>query len=211
MRIAVIGAGNVGGALTRAATKAGHTVTVTGTSAGTAGELAAQTGATWVEDNVAAVQGADLVFLAVPGAAAGPVAEEIRDAVVGVPVVDVTNPLNATYSDLSIAGTSGAGDLQDLLPDSPVVKAFNTIFAARYAAPVEDGRSLPVLIAGDDAAAKAAVAELAASLGFQPLDVGGLRMARSLEEMAFLNISLNAANGWSWQSAWTLAGPSSLA
>jgi hypothetical protein len=31
--------------------------------------------------------------------------------------------------------------------------------------------------------------------------------ARALEHMAFLNISLNAPNGWSWQSAWKLAGP----
>ncbi len=210
MRIAVIGAGNVGGAFTRAATQGGHTVVVTGTSVERAREVAQQTGATSVLGNAAAVQGADLVVLAVPGSVAGAVAEEIREAAAGVPVVDVTNPLNATYTDLSIAGTSGAGDLQDLLPDSPVVKAFNTIFAARYAAPVEGGRPLPVLIAGDDAGAKAAVSDLATSLGFQSVDVGGLRMARALEEMAFLNISLNATNGWSWQSAWTLAGPSSL-
>ena len=70
MRIAVIGTGNVGGAFTRAATKAGQTVTVTGTSAEKAGELAAQTGAASVEGNVTAVQGADLVVLAVPGSAA---------------------------------------------------------------------------------------------------------------------------------------------
>ncbi len=207
MRMAVIGAGNVGGAFAGAATAAGHIVTVTGGSADRAGEVAAQTGATVAADNVAAVEGADLVVLAVPGSAAGAVAEQIRDAVAGVPVVDVTNPLNASYTDLAIAGTSGAGDLQDLLPDSPVVKAFNTIFAARYATPVEDGRPLPVLIAGDHAGAKTAVANLAASLGFEPVDAGGLRMARALEEMAFLNISLNAANGWTWQSAWTLAGP----
>jgi predicted dinucleotide-binding enzyme len=67
-----------------------------------------------------------------------------------------------------------------------------------------------VFIAGDDADSKTAVGELATSLGFQSLDVGGLRQARGLEELAFLNISLNAANGWAWQSAWTLVGPTSL-
>jgi 8-hydroxy-5-deazaflavin:NADPH oxidoreductase len=40
-----------------------------------------------------------------------------------------------------------------------------------------------------------------------PIDAGGLRFARTLEELAFLNISLNAANGWAWQSAWQLVGP----
>ncbi len=211
MKIAVIGAGNVGGAFTRAAAAAGHTVTISASSAGRAKEVAAQTGAILADSTVAAVQDVDLVVLAVPGAATGAVAEQIGDSIAGVPVVDVTNPLNDTFSDLDIAGTSSAGDLQDRLPDSPVVKAFNTVFAARYAQPLEDGRALPVLIAGDDTDAKAVVAELAGSLGFQGLDAGGLRMARALEEMAFLNISLNAANGWSWQSAWTLAGPTSLA
>ena len=32
-------------------------------------------------------------------------------------------------------------------------------------------------------------------------------MARSLEELAFLNITLNAGNGWVWQTAWRLVGP----
>ena len=89
----------------------------------------------------------------------------------------------------------------------PVVKAFNTVFAGRYAAPTENGESLQVLLAGDDADARARVAELATSLGFAPIDAGGLRQARALEEMAFLNITLNATNGWAWQSAWQLVGP----
>jgi 8-hydroxy-5-deazaflavin:NADPH oxidoreductase len=88
----------------------------------------------------------------------------------------------------------------------PVVKAFNTVFASRYAAPTEDGRPLQVLLAGDDADARVRVAELASSLGFAPVDAGGLRLARSLEEIAFL-ITLNATKGWAWQSAFQLVGP----
>lgn len=64
-----------------------------------------------------------------------------------------------------------------------------------------------MLLAGDDAAAKARVADVATSLGFAPMDAGGLRLARALEEIAFLNITLNATNGWAWQSAWQLVGP----
>jgi predicted dinucleotide-binding enzyme len=210
MKIAVIGAGNVGASLARAAVAAGHTVTLSAATPGKAAEVAGATSAVAAESNAAAVVGADLVVLAVPHSAVAVVADEIRDDAVGIPVVDATNPLDATYSDLVIEGVSAAGDLQALVPGSPVVKAFNTVFAARYAAPVEDGRALPVLVAGDDAAAKATVAEFATSLGFQSLDVGGLRQARGLEELAFLNIGLNAANGWAWQSAWTLVGPTSL-
>jgi 8-hydroxy-5-deazaflavin:NADPH oxidoreductase len=210
MKIAVIGAGNVGGGLARAAVAAGHTVTVSASSPGKADEVAGATGALSAESNQQAVAGADLVLLAVPHSAVAAVAAEIRDAVSGVTVVDATNPLNETYSDLVIEGDSAAGDLQALIPGASVVKAFNTLFASRYGAPHEDGRALPVFIAGDDADAKAEVAQFAQSLGFQTLDVGGLRHARGLEELAFLNIALNATHGWSWQSAWTLVGPTSL-
>jgi predicted dinucleotide-binding enzyme len=210
MKIAVLGAGNVGAGLARAAVAAGHTVTISASTPAKAESAAAETGAVAAASNVAAVAGADLVVLAVPHGAVAGIAAEIRDAVAGVPIVDATNPLNATYSDLVIEGDSAAADLQVLVPSSPVVKAFNTTFASRYAAPAEDGSPLPVFIAGDDADAKAKVEELAISLGFQGLDVGGLRHARGLEELAFLNITLNATKGWSWQSAWTLVGPTSL-
>ena len=208
MKIAVLGAGNVGAGLARAAAAAGHTVSLSGSTPEKVAAVAAEVGATAAASNAAAVEGVDLVVLAVPHSALAGVAAEIKDAAAGIPLVDATNPLNATYSDLD---DSAAADLQALVPGSPVVKAFNTVFASRYAAPTEDGRALPVFIAGDDADAKAAVARLASSMGFQSLDVGGLRHARGLEELAFLNIALNATNGWAWQSAWTLVGPSSLA
>jgi predicted dinucleotide-binding enzyme len=88
-----------------------------------------------------------------------------------------------------------------------VVKAFNTIFAGRHADPTESGAPLDAFIAGDDPVAKEKVGELASSLGYRVVDAGGLRMARTLEEMAFLNITLNAVNGWPWQSGWKLVGP----
>jgi hypothetical protein len=81
-----------------------------------------------------------------------------------------------------------------------VVKAFKTIFASRLGNASEGGQPLDAFYAGDDEQAKATVAQLLTSLGFRPVDAGGLRMARSLEKLAFLNIILNARNGWSWQS-----------
>jgi predicted dinucleotide-binding enzyme len=154
-----------------------------------------------------AADGADVVVLAVPGTAAPSVAAEIAASLSGGVIVDASNALNETYSDLAIAGTSGAEAVKQAAGAVPVVKAFNTVFASRYAAPTEDGRPLQVLLAGDDADARVRVAELASSLGFAPVDVGGLRLARSLEEIAFLNITLNATKGWAWQSAFQLVGP----
>jgi NADPH-dependent F420 reductase len=208
MQIAIIGAGNVGGGFARAAAAAGHDVVVAARHPEKAQALANEVGGRAADTNVAAVEGAQLVLLAVPGTSASAVAAEVARALApGAVVVDATNPLNAAYSDLELEGTSGAEAVQRAAGSAPVVKAFNTVFASRYPAPTEQGTPLQVLVAGDDAAAKSTVADVARSLGFVPVDAGSLRFARTLEELAFLNITLNAANGWPWQSAWQLVGP----
>jgi 8-hydroxy-5-deazaflavin:NADPH oxidoreductase len=207
MRIAIIGAGNVGGGFARAAVAAGHEVVLSATHAEKADAVAAQSGARAAASNAAAVEGAQMVVLAVPGTAAPAVVAELAPALQNAVVVDATNPLNASFSGLDVTGVSGAEDVQQAAGSVPVVKAFNTVFASRYAAPTENGEALQVLMAGDDADAKARVADVATSLGFAPVDAGGVRLARALEEMAFLNITLNATNGWAWQSAWQLVGP----
>ncbi|MEV0186233.1 NADPH-dependent F420 reductase [Streptomyces sp. NPDC050625] len=207
MRLAIIGAGNVGSALSRAAVGAGHTVSVSATSREKASAVAAATGARAAEDNVDAVAEAQVVVFAVPGSVVNTIARELAPALAGKVVIDATNPLNATFTDLDIEETAAAQTLQSRLPGVPVVKALNTIFAGRFGSPVMGGVRLDAFYAGDDAEAKETVAEFLASLGFRPVDAGALRMARSLEEMAFLNISLNAANNWSWQTGWSLLGP----
>src|SRR3954447_22034729 len=104
MRIAIIGAGNVGSALSTAAVKAGHTVTRAAAHPERAADVAAATGAQAAADAAAAVQRADLVVLAVPAAAARAVAAEVAGLLNGTPVLDATNPVNATFDDLDITG-----------------------------------------------------------------------------------------------------------
>ena len=207
MRIAILGAGNVGAALATAAVGAGHEVVISARDPEHAQQAARSAGARAASSNAEAVDGAELVVLAVPYAAAGGIVTELSDALAGSVVVDSTNPLNESYSDLVTTGTSAAEELARQLPGASVVKAFNTIFASRHGNPTEEGTPLDAFVAGDDAAAKAKVGEFASSLGYRVVDAGGLRLARSLEEMAFLNITLNATNGWAWQSAWKLVGP----
>jgi 8-hydroxy-5-deazaflavin:NADPH oxidoreductase len=201
MKVAIIGAGNVGKALGGAVARAGHDVTISARSADTARQAADEVGGRSAPTNIEAVADADVVILAVPYAAGQAVAGEIREAVAGRTVVDVTNPLKPDYSGLATDGSSAAEELQGLLPDAHVVKAFNTIFATNQASP---GPESDAFVAGDDAGAKARVTQLAESIGFRALDVGPLSAARHLEGMAFINIGLNAANGWSWTSAWKL-------
>ena len=211
MKIAIIGAGNVGGGLAAAATQAGHDVVISASDPASAADTTSRTGARAAASNAEVVQGVDAVVLAVPHGAVAQVVADLGTALDGKTVVDATNPLNDTYSDLTTSGVSAAETLQQQVPGASVVKAFNTILAARHANPTEGGQPLDAFLAGDDAAAKATVADLAESLGYRVVDAGGLRMARSLEEMAFLNISLNAGNGWAWQSGWKLVGPTASA
>lgn len=202
MNVAIIGAGNVGKALATSITRAGHAVTLSASTPESARTAAAAVGASAADSNVSAVADADVVIIAVPYVGPGQqVADEIRDAVAGRTVIDATNPIKPDYSGLATNGKSAAEAFQERLPDAKVIKAFNTVFASNQANP---SREIDGYVAGDDADAKAAVLALVESMGFAPVDVGPLSAARYLEGMAYLNIGLNAANGWSWTSAWRL-------
>ena len=201
MKVAIIGAGNVGKALATSITNAGHEVTFAAKNSGNARAAADEIGTSSADSSAAAVVGADVVILAVPYAAGAQVADDIRDAVAGKTIIDVTNPLTPDYSGLATTDTSAAEELQLRLPDASVVKAFNTIFAGNQANPT---RQIDGYIAADDPKAKQEVMSLVESMGFTALDVGPLSSARYLEGMAYVNIGLNAQNGWSWTSAWHL-------
>jgi NADPH-dependent F420 reductase len=200
MKVAIIGAGNVGKALATSITRAGHDVTIAARHPDHARAAADETGATPADSNASAVVDADVVILAVPYSADQQVAGDIRDQVAGKAVIDVSNPIKPDFSGLATS-TSAAEELQERLPDANLVKAFNTIFATNQANPT---REIDGFVAADDAEAKQQVISLIESMGFTPLDVGSLRSARYLEGMAFINIGLNAQNGWSWTSAWRL-------
>jgi len=206
MKVAVIGAGTFGGAFAKAAVAAGHDVSVSTRHQEHAEKVAADAGATALPDRDA-VEWADVVVLAIPGLAAKKWTAGVTAQLIGKVLVDATNPLNEEMSDLFTKGSSNAEELQEHVPAAKVVKAFNTILASRLNAPKQDGTPLDALVAGDDDTAKKTAVQLATSLGFTPRDAGGLRMARALEEMAFLHIGMNAVNNWVWQSAVTLVGP----
>jgi NADPH-dependent F420 reductase len=207
MDIAIIGAGNVGRALATSAIRTGHSVTVSSSNGDTAAKLAEETGARAAASNRAAVESADLVVLAVPYTTIVNVLDDIGPALAGKIVVDATNPLKPDYSGLQTEGSSGAEEIQALIPTARVVKAFNTAFAARQTDPRIAGVDLDGFVASDDEEAKAIVLELVKGMGFHPIDAGDLAMARALEALAWLNISLQMRHGWSWQSGWKLVGP----
>ena len=207
MDIAIIGAGNVGGALATAFVHAGHSVTIASRDPEDAGNVAARTGAAVATSNVDAVSVAEVVVLATPFSSAQEIAAEIADGVDGKIVIDVTNRMSfGAEGPVMDTTTSNAEELATLLPGASVVKAFNTLFASNQSDPIADGVRLDGYVAADDETARAKVLELVASIGLNPVDVGPLSRSRQLEGLAFLNITLNMANGGSWQSGWKLVG-----
>ena len=207
MDIAIIGAGNVGKALATSSKRAGHSVTLSSASGDTAASAAEESGVKAAGSNREAVEGAGVVILAVPYGAVDSVLDEVGPALGGKVVIDATNPLKADYSGLATEGASGAEGIQARVPEARVVKAFNTVFAARQADPTIAGVQLDGYVAADDDEAKATVLELVKGIGLHPIDAGPLEAARYLEALAFLNISLQLRHGWSWQSGWKLVGP----
>jgi hypothetical protein len=209
MKVAIIGAGNVGSALAGALTRAGHDVAVSANNPAHAERVATDTGAHAAPSASQSVESADVVILAVPTGAVLEVAAGLRRQLRGKVVIDVSNrPTPAPAAD---SAHSIAEEVQALLPEARVVKALNTVFASRQAQPDLDGTSLDGYVAGDDPEAKRVVLELVESIGLRPLDVGGLAVARTLEGMAWLHIALSMEHGWSWQSGWKLVGPTETA
>jgi 8-hydroxy-5-deazaflavin:NADPH oxidoreductase len=203
MNIALIGAGNMGSGLARLIATAGHTLSITSRNADKGRELARSVGAAYRDRDVA--RDADIVIVAT---GYGEAAAALRSAgnLDGKVVVDITNPLTADYSGLTLGfETSAAEEIQKAFPKARVVKAFNTVFAQVLASgPKLDGEPVPVFVAGDDAQAREAVVALVKSLGFVPVEAGGVKNARFLEPVAALNIYLGygAGRGTSIAPAW---------
>jgi len=178
--ITLIGTGNMARTIGTLAVAGGNTVEVMGRDQSKADDLAkALGGGGATTGKWGAVPAGDIVITALLYDGVVPVVAEYGDALAGKVIVDISNPFNSAADGLAIPdGTSIAQDVAKAAPASAsVVKAFNTIFGVVLA----QGRPLDVFIAGDDARAKAGVAEFIESLELRPLDVGGLNMAHWLE------------------------------
>ncbi len=207
MKVAIIGAGNVGKALGATFSRAGHDVTYAATSESNARTAAEGVGGSTASSPAAAASAADLVILAVPGSVAEAVAAAIATEVRGKIVVDSTNPLKSDMSGLATeGGPSEAERIAAKLPGARVVKAFNTLFASVQADPGAHGVVVDALYATDDQTARSEVGRLIESFGFRPVYVGPLARARELEAIAFLNISLQLQAQGDWRTAVTLVG-----
>lgn len=191
--ISIIGLGNMAGALADRALAGGNAVEIIGRDPAKAKELAAALGGATV-GTVGAAPAGDIVVLAVPYSGAAAVLSKYGDALQGKVIIDITNPVSPDFQGfVTPDGSSGAQEIAKAAPaGAHVVKAFNTLFSHVLAAGPAEGRQLDVFIAGDDAQAKTRVSAFIESLGLRPLDTGQLAMARTLENVALLQLGLVA-------------------
>jgi len=190
--IAVIGTGDVGGALGPEFAAQGHTI-VYGSrdpQRGKVKELVEKTGdlASATTPAEAAAQ-ADIVVLAVPGLMVEEITKSLGD-LSGKIIIDPTNPLERRMNRLEHAvDTSNAEIIQAAAPGAYVVKAFNTLNWRTMVDPSSAGGPVSIPLVGDNGRAKKIVAELVAGMGLEPIDVGPLRDARWVEGMLILWIN----------------------
>jgi NADPH-dependent F420 reductase len=203
MKIAVIGAGNVGGTLGKRWAKAGHDV-VFGVRDPADAKVAALVRESGPGARAAlvpeAVRQAAVVVLAVPW-------DNVREALAaagdlrGRILIDATNPVALTPEGLRqglVIGhtTSGAEQAARWAEGARVVNAFNTTGWQNMADPRYGSQGLSMPLCGDDAEARKVVADLARQLGFEPVEVGPLRSARYLEALAMLWIDMAILQGF---------------
>lgn len=210
MKITIIGAGNMARGIATRALSGGHAVTLTAKDQAKAVELAEQLEASAVgaasvnaAESKSAVADAEIVVLALPYAAAKQIVAGYGTQLDGKIVIDISNPVNASFDALTVEpGTSAAEEIAKLAaPGAHIVKAFNTTFAGTLAVGQVDGIPLDVFIAGDDDGARKQVAALVASGGLNPVDVGALRNARVLEGFQLLHMALQlSGGGHGWMS-----------
>lgn len=209
MKILIIGTGNMGRGIATRALAGKHHVTLHDEDSNKAQALASELGVAVAADVRESIASSDIVVLATPYEGTLKVVGQMGASLDGKIVVDISNPLNDTYSDLvTPAGSSAAEQLRKQLPaGTKLVKAFNTTFAGTLVAGQVAGQTLDVLIAGDDEAAKATVAEFVTSGGLTAVDVGALDRARQLEAMALLGITLQFRLNSGFGTAWRLVRP----
>ncbi|HEV7839931.1 MAG TPA: NAD(P)-binding domain-containing protein [Gemmatimonadaceae bacterium] len=179
MKIGIIGAGHIGGNLTRRLTALGHQVFVANSRGpDSLADLAAETGATAVTVNEAARVG-DVVVVTIPVKSVPLLPRDLfANTPASVVIVDTGNyyPQRDGQIEAIEQGTTESRWVSQQLR-RPVIKAFNNIYAQHL---LEEGRpkgepgriALPV--AGDDKDAKAVVMQLVEELGFDAIDAGGL-------------------------------------
>jgi predicted dinucleotide-binding enzyme len=190
MDIAVIGSGNIGGTLARRWVDAGHRVTLGARdpATGKAQSLTEQLGvAVEVHAIGEAIEGADAVLVATPGAAVADLAAEHGDRLARRVVLDATN-------DMAGSSLHHMDEWAVRAPGALVFRAFNTLGWENFAEPDHDGDVADLFYCGPEAA-RTVVEELIGDIGLRPCWIGGADRADVLDGVTRLWFTLVLQQG----------------
>jgi predicted dinucleotide-binding enzyme len=183
MKIAILGAGQVGTALATALIRAGHTVTFGSRNPSSKSNPVAE-----LVEAPTAVSNAELIINATPGGSSIALLESIGADVLGSRILlDVSNASDEKF-DLIYPNDSVARRIQEAFPALRVVKSLNTMNTSVMTNPSAIAPTT-VFLSGDDAEAKATVSALLVDLGWaveNQLDLGGIETARGPEHYFLL-------------------------
>jgi 8-hydroxy-5-deazaflavin:NADPH oxidoreductase len=192
MKIAIIGAGNVGTALGNAWIKRGHEIAfgVRDPQSAKARSLAQQFPTARLLPNGKAADNAEIIVLATPWQSTEEAVRACGD-LQGKTIVDCTNPLRSDFSGLEVGfSTSGGEFIAKWAHGADIFKAMNQIGARLMDAPSFGGTVKPVMFVCGEGKQKASVILLVEQLGFAVIDAGELKIARLLEPYGMLWIHL---------------------
>ncbi|MFD0705144.1 NADPH-dependent F420 reductase [Alloscardovia venturai] len=194
--VTIIGAGNIGSAVAGIALKSGAHVQVLDRSTEKAQAISDYVHAGTLGDEITG----DIVILALPYEAIESVIAEHGAQFAGKIVVDVTNPLDFQTGDIiaDVATTSAAEKFATALPQSTVIKAFNTNFAATLGMGNVHGQTTTVMMASDSSEAKETFASIIKGAGLKVIDAGALKRAHEMEAFGALQINLAMTNQIPW-------------
>lgn len=192
MKIGILGTGNMSSRLGRVWLNKEHHVFFGTRSVEKAAQLIAETqGKAQAGSYQDAARFGEVVFLGVPWSAAEETLRALTADLRGKTLIDCTNALAPDFASLVVPHDISAAELiQSWLPETNVVKAYNTIGAKVLTNPLYDGVPATGFYCGNDADAKSKVATLIRDSGFEPIDCGALLQARHLETMTLLFLNL---------------------
>lgn len=194
MKIGIIGAGNVALKLTKLLANADHEVFVGSRAPHNEDKIFEYSKNVRIGSIPEAANFGEIVIVAIPYPAVEEVLLSVSETLSGKIVIDATNPLNDDWSPIVLPEGSAGEKVALLLPESKIVKAFNTIFAdVMDKASDFEGKRITAFYCGDDKSANKIVGALLKQIGFQPIEAGEMKNAHYLEAMAHLNIHLAVA------------------
>jgi predicted dinucleotide-binding enzyme len=170
MKVAVVGRGNVGGGLGDRWERAGHEVTRIGRDGGD-------------------VSDADVVLVAVPGAAVPDALEKI-EGLEGKPVIDATNLVGTGPP----AGFSSNAEFVKSKTNGPTAKSFNLNLARLYDQ-IDSAKNRPSNLWSGDEEARDVVEQLIRDAGYDPMYAGGMDKTATQEQGIGLILAISQASG----------------